>query len=103
MELANLIRVSEQELLTAMKVLSKADWASAEFSPLDGVEFELTSFLGDDMKLKVTIRKGNTTIVKEYRVPGFLVKGDVSEVRLRSEQVRRFGKSRRKRSRRDGR
>ncbi|RLI12919.1 hypothetical protein DRO33_01995 [Candidatus Bathyarchaeota archaeon] len=101
-ELASLIRVSEHELLTAMKVLSKASWANVEFSPLEGVEFEITSFFDDEIRLKITVRKGNTTIVREYRVPDFLVKGDVTEVCLRPVRARRPRRSRRRRARRDG-
>ncbi|HDI01387.1 MAG TPA: hypothetical protein ENF78_03055 [Candidatus Bathyarchaeota archaeon] len=100
LDLAGLIKVSEHELLTAMKVLSKADWATAEFSSEDGTEFEITSFSGEELRLKVTIRKGNTTIIKDYYIPEFLVKGDVSEVSLRPEHRRRARRPRRRKAKR---
>ncbi|GEM_PF-1972466 len=82
-ELANLIGVSEQELLAFMKVLSKADWANVEFRPLEGLSFGFEGLFGEGVRMEITVRRGNTTIVKEYEVPDILVKGDISEVRLR--------------------
>ena len=83
-ELAGLVGVSEQELLAFLKVISKADWASAEFRPIEGLEFEFES-IADIVRLEITIKRGRTTVIREYDIPDLLVKGDISEVRLRPE------------------
>ncbi len=84
-ELAGLVGVSEQELLAFLKVVSKADWANVEFRPIEGLEFEFESFAGGQIRLEITVRRGRTTVIREYDVPDLLVKGDISEVRLRPE------------------
>jgi len=82
-ELASLVGVSEHELLAFLKVISKADWASVEFRPIEGLEFEFESFSDGEVHLEIKVRRGRTTIIKEYDVPDLLMKGDISEVRLR--------------------
>lgn len=84
-ELAGLVGVSEQELLAFLKVISKADWANVEFRPIEGLEFGFESFAGGQIRLEITVRRGRTTVIREYDVPDLLVKGDISEVRLRPE------------------
>lgn len=84
-ELARLIGVTEHELLAFVKVLSKADCASVAFSPIEDVDFEFRAFSDGEVTLEITVRRDRTTIIKEYEVPELLVKGDISEVRLRPQ------------------
>jgi len=71
-ELAAFIGVSSGELSTFIKVLSKSDWASVEFRPFDGLEVEFDAVPGS-IKLEITVRKENTTVIKEYKLPELLV------------------------------
>mgnify|MGYP000409701972 CR=1 FL=1 len=82
-ELSTLIGVSHEELLTFIRVLSKASWANVEFEPLEGLKFEFEGLLGGWMKLEVTARKGNTTVIKEYRIPEFFLREEGPELCLK--------------------
>jgi len=75
-ELSKMIGVKSGELLTFIKVLSKASWASVEFEPMEDVKFEFEGVLGGDMRLEVTVREGHTTIIKEFVIPRFFLKDD---------------------------
>ena len=92
-ELSSVIGITNEELSAFMRVLLRASWAHVEFEPIEGVEFEFKAVSGDDIELEVRVRRDNTTIIKEYTVPEFLL----MEV-LRPARPKRNG--RRKRARR---
>ncbi|RLI08318.1 hypothetical protein DRO32_02460 [Candidatus Bathyarchaeota archaeon] len=73
-ELSMLIGVPREDLLTFMRVLSRASWANVEFEPVEGVKFEFEGLFGSSIRLEITARRGNTTIIREYRIPDFLIR-----------------------------
>ena len=75
-ELSTLIGVSPEDLLTFMRVLSKASWANVEFEPFEDLKFEFEGAFGGAMRLEITVRRGSTTIIKEYVIPEFFLKDE---------------------------
>ncbi len=73
-ELASTIGVTSEELSTFMRIIARASWAHVEFEPVEGVEFEFKAVAGGGVELEVRARRGNTTIIKEFEIPEFLIR-----------------------------
>ncbi len=88
-ELSSVMGITGEELSAFIRVLLKASWAHVEFEPIEGIEFEFKAIAGDDIELEVRVRRDNTTIIKEYTVPEFLL-----IEAMRSAGPRRSGRKR---------